>query len=308
MIKLIKTFVFIIVICFQAIYGLDKAEHAAEFPVLKGMYLGQKPPESTPELFAPELVKNCPSFTPDLKEIYFRGQKVKGISFMQFKNDEWTFPLTVSFSNDEYSDFNPYLSPDGTKLVFASNRSISEDAKLNAGCDIFLIKRTKNGWGEPVSFGKKVNSDKIDGCPTITRSGNLYFFSNREGTNDVYVSRFIDSQYTKSENLGYPINTERDECDPFIAPDESYIIVCISGREDCFGKNDLYISFKKDKKSWTEPINMGNKINTDAKELFPRVSPDGRYLFFTSNKAGSYYTYWVNANIIEEFRQKEINK
>jgi len=93
-----------------------------------------------------------------------------------------------------------------------------------------------------------------------------------------------------------------DESDPFISTDERYIIICIKGRKDSLGENDLYISFRKNNRIWTDPVNMGNKINSPAKELFPRVSPDGKYLFFTSNKEGNFFTYWVNTKIIEDFK------
>ena len=285
-------------------FSQNKIESNPDFTILKGPYLGQNPPGMFPEIFAPELVKNCPSFTLDQKEIYFRGQKGSGILFMLCKNDKWTTPMNAFISNDDYSDFNPYLSPDGQKLVFASNRPDSMSINHNEGCDIFISKRTKKDWDEPQSLGSIINSNKIDGCPTIAESGNLYFFSDREGNNDIYISRFIDEKFTKPEKLSYPINTELDECDSFIAPDESFIIVCMSGREDCFGNNDLYISFKKNETAWTKPINMKNGINTEAKELFPRLSPDGKYLFFTSNKDGKYYTYWINAKIIDDLKPK----
>ncbi|UCE07566.1 MAG: PD40 domain-containing protein [bacterium] len=97
-------------------------QNQADFSVLKGPYLGQKPPGMIPEIFAPGIVKNCPSFNLDGNELYFRGQKKDGILFMLCKNGEWTVPKIATFSSEKYSDLNPYLSPDGKYLFFTSNR------------------------------------------------------------------------------------------------------------------------------------------------------------------------------------------
>lgn len=56
-------------------------------------------------------------------------------------------------------------------------------------------------------------------------------------------------------------------------------------RPDGFGASDLYVSFLNDNGSWSEAINLGEKINTAANERFPSLSPDGRYLFFVSNRS-----------------------
>jgi len=272
------------------------------FPVREGPYLGQTPPGMTPEIFAPGIIKNCPSFTPDGNELVFRGHGMGGILFMQCTNGNWTDPKNIPFSGERHSDFNPFLSSDGTRCFFASDRPISRYDSRDTDVDIFIVEKFKDGWGKPRSLGDHVNSDKTDGCPTATAEGTVYFFSNREGENDIYISRFVDGQWKKSENLGFPLSTDLDECDPFISLDERYIIICISGRKDGFGENDLYLSFRMNEENWTEPLNMGNKINSPAKELFPRVSPDGKYLFFTSNKGGRYDTYWVDAKVIEELK------
>ena len=71
---------------------------------------------------------------------------------------------------------------------------------------------------------------------------------------------------------------------PFIDPDESYIIFAAKGRDDTIGLVDLYISFKKEDEDWAKAQNMGEPINLPGHiSRFPRVSPDGKYLFYWSN-------------------------
>ena len=144
------------------------------------------------------------------------------------------------------------------------------------------------------------------------------------------MSKFIEGNFIKPEKLGPSINTELNEGDPFIAPDESYLIFCCRDRDDGYGANDLYISFRKDDLSWTKAKNMGNNINSSANDVCPSVSPDGKFLFFTSNrtihkddypiptsyreikrnldKAGNGYSdiYWVSTKIIEDLKPKEL--
>ena len=97
---------------------------------------------------------------------------------------------------------------------------------------------------------------------------------------------------------GNEVNSEEYDMQPYIAPDESYIIIsrlCIEGK-------DLYISFKKNDGSWTKAKNMGERINSEADEFNPYVSPDGKYFFFSRGGGCDYY--WVSARVIDELKNK----
>lgn len=98
---------------------------------------------------------------------------------------------------------------------------------------------------------------------------------------------------------------------PFVAPDESYLMW--DAEQDGEDTPDIYISFRQPDGSWGEAIDMGNKINTPLYEQRPKVTPDGRYLFFwrgdvKTREDGSRYVvgspYWVDAQIIEQLRPK----
>ncbi len=113
----------------------------------------------------------------------------------------------------------------------------------------------------------------------------------------------INGKHTTVENLGAPVNTKYDELDPFIASDESYLIFC-SKTLDGYGGFDLYITFQKSDGRWTEPVNMGEGINSSAYDWVPYVTADGKYFFFNSTRSGSWDIYWVDAKIIEVLRPK----
>jgi hypothetical protein len=67
--------------------------------------------------------------------------------------------------------------------------------------------------------------------------------------------------------MGGGINDSRVSLHPWIAPDKSYIIYS-SPREGGYGNSDLYIHFKDDRGDWSDPINLGDKINTETYERF----------------------------------------
>ena len=59
------------------------------------------------------------------------------------------------------------------------------------------------------------------------------------------------------------------------------------GRKDSYGSSDYYICFRNEKDIWSEPINMGDKVNTrSGLEYSPYVSIDGKYFFFMSTRTG----------------------
>ena len=114
-----------------------------------------------------------------------------------------------------------------------------------------------------------------------------------------------ESLNQKSFRLDFPINTGYNEHDPYIAPDESYLIFT-SNRPGGYESADLYICFKNTDDSWAEPINMGNKINSDKYDYCPILSPDGKYLFFSSYRTGNGDIYWVDAKVIEELKPDKL--
>ncbi len=70
------------------------------------------------------------------------------------------------------------------------------------------------------------------------------------------------------------------------------------------GNIDLYISFRKKDRTWTEPVSMGSKINSASAERFAKVSPDGKYLFFGRNTGNGFDIYWIGSGIIHKLKKQ----
>jgi hypothetical protein len=309
------------------------------FAVLKGSYLGQKTPGDIPELFAPGIVSTgfdelCSLFSPDGTDFLFCIQMPAHVHhtmlIMKLENDKWTAPEVLPFSG-EFSDADPAFTPDGKKLFFASSHPLSGIEKNVNEYDIWYVHRLDKGWSEMKNAGAPVNSESLDTYPSFSNEGTLYFCSAREGglgRTDIYYSKFVNGKFIEPVNLGYPVNSENSE-EGMISPDESFIIFT-SERSECYGGFDLYVSFKNKNGKWTEPLNLGENINSNEHDYCPYLSPDGKYLFFTSFRKEKsviskalisykgiieYYNtpgngngdiYWVSAKIIEDLRPEEL--
>ena len=101
-----------------------------------------------------------------------------------------------------------------------------------------MVAKTEKGWGEPQNLGVPISSPGNEWYPTIAANGTIYFGSDREGgkgRNDIYRSRLVDGKYQAAENLGATINTQFNEYEPLIAPDESFLIFMCGGRAGARG-------------------------------------------------------------------------
>jgi len=275
-------------------------------------YLGQKPPGLNPEVFAPGVVSTSKSelncvFSPDGDEVYFTEWKAGAntIMMMKRKDGRWSKRTVASFSG-QYSDVDPYITADGKRLYFSSTRPSSGTGKPKDS-DLWYVEKTADDvWGEPVRLEEPNTAGKDDYYTSISENGTLYFsiFEGRGDAGDIYRSRLVGGEYTPAERIEYSISTRSNEHDPFIATDESYLIFT-SDRPGGLGKGDLYISFQADDGTWTEPKNMGEKINSSGYDYCAMLSADGKYLFFTRNVNRQGDIYWVDAKIIEELKPSE---
>jgi len=292
-----------------------------KFPELHGPYLGQKPPGKTPELFAPGTIStdliehSSPAFSPEGDVVLWtpvkRDKYPNGYLLeMRNVNGVWLAPASPSFAAPDYDDIYASFSPDGKKFYFSSRRPLPESGvarRRDEGMRIWVVDRLDKEWGVPAPLDLSV-SPGDEYAHSVSRLGTLYFSSSRDGSKgalDIYCSRLVNGKYQLPEHLDGGINTEGYEDGPFIAPDESYLIFESDRPGSIDGSIDLYICFKGADGSWTPPRNMGPTINTKYSERFARLSPDGKYLFFSSNPNGNYDSYWFDAKIIDKLKPIE---
>jgi Tol biopolymer transport system component len=294
--KIIKLSITLLVLLLTACVTKKQELKNNDSRTIKSPYLAQKPPGLIPEVFAPGLVttdgwENGGAFSPDMKEFYFLrqvGATNKKQEFVVYKNIDNTWKETVISPRKG----QPFISPDGKKMFLGKR----------------YMERKKNGeWSEI----KKLDTP-FDSLPIMSLSASsngTYFFDEfkRDFTGDIRYSRLVNGTYEEPKLLPKNINGGKS-FHPFIAPDESYLLFD-SKREDGYGDSDIYISFRKRDGSWGDPINLGNKVNTEAWEASSSVTPDGKYLFFNRNMGSKKYEnvdiFWVSTEILEKLKPKQ---
>ncbi|MEZ5357489.1 MAG: hypothetical protein R3F48_01570 [Candidatus Zixiibacteriota bacterium] len=271
-----------------------------------------------PEQFLPHIlldgVHSAPTFSPDGSEMYWsryyipEGGKarVQHIFFSRYSDGRWSAPELAAFSG-VYSDGGPFITDNGKRLIYYSNRPIEPGAEPGDEylSDIWYIEMTDSGFGEPKRF--PYNTEAHDGMASAAADGSIVFQSNRPGSYgifDIYYSELIDGAYAKPKNLGTGVNCAGINFSPLIAPDKSFLIIAYNNNG---ADNGLHISFRKQDGGWTKPISMGERINSTSVQRFPGLSPDGRYLFFT--RAGSERgVYWVETGIIDSLKREVLEQ
>jgi Tol biopolymer transport system component len=260
-----------------------------------------------PEMLAPGIISKAPfeghaTITPDGNKIYFavysNDHVYSTIAYSIKKGGRWTEPEIAEFSG-KYRDGSPALSPDGKKLYFSSNRPIN-GSTINTSNDIWYVERSvSNKWNDPVRLNDYVNSSYNEFSPSIDENGNLFFCSDRPngyGNMDVYFARFSEGKYNEPRLLDDSINSQYREGNVGVSPDGNKLFIMVQSKPGDYGYDDIHYSIKTNGQ-WSATQNIGSIINTYTYDFSPKISPDGKTLYFSSrinrdfNSPDSAYTY-----------------
>jgi hypothetical protein len=261
--------------------------------LLSSCALRSQPPSAAPEIVAAGVIstekgETPGSFTLARDELYF--DRVLNhldhwtIASARMEQGSWSRAETAPFVDPRYSDRDPFLSPDGRRLFFSSDRPAP--GKNDRSYDLWTVERRADGsWGVPARLPEPINTITHEGTPVVTRDGTLYFKSGRPGAYgriDLYRARPVEGGYAAPENVGPLINT-RTTGAAFVTPDERVMLLLLRDPKD--GRRvSLAVSANRNG-AWTRPrvLTSGLAAHTDALV----VSPDGRHLYFASQETGS---------------------
>jgi hypothetical protein len=191
---------------------------------------------------------------------------------------------------------NSYL--DGNHLL-ANHITAGQDGNLIS--TIVKFSRKNGIWGNPITIGPGMRA-------TSSESGSVYVthvLIQKKSFGVIGCYKRTGDKYEDLKVLGNEINhADFSSAHPFIAADESYLIFDSQREGEASG---LYISFNLGKESWSMAVSLSEKLNTgkNAHDWYATVSPDGKYLFYSSGERGRSDIYWVSARIIEELRPKK---
>lgn len=254
-------------------------------------------PTPTPykaELFAPGVISTRDyerdgTFTPDGKTFYFTKRTMwpyfSAICVSHRRAGHWTEPTIASFSG-QYADATPFVSLDGQHLYFASRRPL--EGAPAGGYNIWVVDRAGDTWSAPHALPKPINGHGSVFAPVMVRDGSLYFVAGNPP--HVMVARPQGDGWAEPTPAGADDEPGSAELSGYVDPDERYLIVTVVGRTDAlktaegiYDRADLYVR-SRGASGWSAPRHLPAPINTGAEEGSPFVSPDGRYLYFTSER------------------------
>jgi Outer membrane protein and related peptidoglycan-associated (lipo)proteins len=201
--------------------------------------------------------------------------------------------------NSEYSELNPLLSPDGKTLYFSrrnhpQNMGGAKDkediwySELDSTGQWSLAKNMGSTFNNPEpNFINSIQSVTADGRTAVILLGNKYLdngkmqagvsiSSNAGGTWSKPIPLEITNDYNFNEKANY-----------FLTNNRKTLLMSVE-REDTYGDRDLYVSFMKEDSVWTEPLNLGDIINTASEESAPFLAADNETLYFSSNGFSGY--------------------
>lgn len=273
---------------------LGASPEPQKFPRLTGPYLGQTPPGDQFRLFAPGIVyadHGTVSVSPDGREMYWPT----GTAIMMTKVEDgrWTLPALAPFSEPSDIDFHddvPFVTPDNNRLFFTSKRPLGSETSRKE--NIWFVERTATGWSRPKPVGPSVNGMSLHWQVTVSNAGTLYFAGQSDkdslGQTDLYSSRLVNGEYTAPVNLGPAINSKDGETQPFIAPDESFILFYrVVGQIPAF-----HASFRGRDGQWLPAV----KVDLPWVGVGIIVSPDGKYLFVGGH--------WKSTTFLDQLKRR----
>ena len=178
------------------------------------------------------------------------------------------------------SQYFPVLTADEQTLVFTA---------LKPEGDEDLMTATFNGetWSPPVSLANNINTPENEGTASLSADGRTIVFTVCQGRKgfggcDLYMSQKTGNEWLNPENLGSTINSRYYESQPALSADGRQLYF-ISDRPGGKGQRDIWRSERAASGDWSNPVNLGEPINTPFNEASPFIHPNGQSLFFASD-------------------------
>jgi OmpA-OmpF porin, OOP family len=208
--------------------------------------------------------------------------------------DHWSAPFHAgNLLNDRGYNTVAGFSPDGSQLVLLHHHDASGMARTQG---ISVSRKVSGGWSKPenvfITYFQN-RSSIVSGA--LSFDGTVLVYSAETygtyGVDDLYVTlRQPDGKWSEPRNLGATINTQFQEISPSLSPDGTTLYFSTNGRKG-FGSFDVYASTRLDDTymSWSEPVNLGQEINSEGRELFYRSYAYLGLVLYTSTRNSDGY-------------------
>ncbi len=230
--------------------------------------------------------QHSPTVSPDGKMLIFQSDYETPGEYdcvIKFKtNLGWTPPVPLLFANTKMNTAGPFITYDQNHLLLTS------DQKGGKGeVDLWIAKRGKRLWGKAENLGAPVNSPGYDGFGSISPDGNTLYFT-RECAEKKGEDKFclvkstrVNGSWTEPVRMPAPVDSEYSDFAPVIMADGTSLIFS-SNRPGGQGGYDLYKTERMGDGAWSEPVNLGNEINTKYDDRIVSVPASGDVIYYSS--------------------------
>lgn len=214
------------------------------------------------------------------------------------KNSGSQFPLGFKFLAQALYGKGEYEEAlENIKQYTQIKKSLNPDEKRLLESCLFSRESVKNPAAfQPVNIGSAVNTADDEYWPCLDAEGKELIFTrlikySSDGRKlpfpqeDLIRSIQDSGKWLKPVPLDATINTPENEGAQCISADGRLLFFTACGRPGGLGSCDIYMSVRR-KGKWSEPVNLGAPVNSNAWESQPSVSADGHFLFFASNRIG----------------------
>ncbi|MGH8157392.1 MAG: TolB family protein [Rhodanobacter sp.] len=229
-----------------------------------------------------------PVFTPDGNTVVFtRGEGLSRRILVSHRHaGSWSTPERASFSG-AWMDLEPAMAPDGSYLVFVSNRPVTPGGtpldgyfggkpRPGRGGNLWRVNREGHHWSAPVRLPDIINTSPATYSPAVAADGSVYFMRPDPQSRHfrLYVSHLVHDRLQAPTPLSFSDGTTSD-VDPAIAPDQSFIVFSSNRKPSPPDAGDLFVAFATPA-GWSQPIQLGPSGDE------ARLGPDLSTLYFSA--------------------------
>lgn len=193
--------------------------------------------------------------------------------------------------NSEFSEHSPVISANDSVLLYTARRPECLGATPETYFydeDIYISRKQNGEWSDGTNIGRPVNATGHDATISLTADGNTLYIYRHKKAGGLYVTEFDqkEQKWREPKTVEKPLNSKYYEASICQSADSS-LLFFTSDRLGGFGGRDIYMVKREGKNHWSEPINLGPRINTSFDEDAPYFHPDGKTLYYSSNGPAS---------------------
>jgi outer membrane protein OmpA-like peptidoglycan-associated protein/tetratricopeptide (TPR) repeat protein len=176
--------------------------------------------------------------------------------------------------NSSLNNFNAVYSGDQGSMAFMTAQKFYDA--------VYFVKKVNGEWTNSINVTPQIESDGNQYVCSLSFDGSRLFLTRLDNFDaDIMVSEYNMGRWNPSKPIGKTINTKFFESHASMSPDGKTIYFT-SNRTGGKGGMDIYSTELSETGEWSEPVNLGDQINTSLNEETPFISADGKTLFFSS--------------------------